>query len=305
MPFPWAIVVPAVTALANAIISSESSKKQANRINQANLSQQHMANQANMELAKYQAEQNQAYIDKQNAYNEPRLQQSRFRAAGLNPNLMYGQGNAGNQASPGQYNAPTIQPGRIGAMYTPFQIPEMLGMYQGIMLRQAQINNVEAQTARTAEQTRTEAVNRMVATLTGKRKQFDLNLAGDLRKYTIGEAATNLGSKNEQLRLLMEYGGREREAGLAGRATSQALQKVQTATMGEKLALLKQFGWTEGYQKSVLNDQNIEAAQLENFFRQNRNEFAKQGITNSDNFLVRLLFKMIQAVDKSPIPGMR
>lgn len=45
----------------------------------------------------------------QNAYNDPRAQMARFRAAGLSPHLMYGQGNPGNASAPPAYQPPNIQ----------------------------------------------------------------------------------------------------------------------------------------------------------------------------------------------------
>lgn len=47
------------------------------------------------------ARQHQEYMyDKQNAYNTPMAQMQRFKDAGLNPHLIYGQGNSGNAGAP-------------------------------------------------------------------------------------------------------------------------------------------------------------------------------------------------------------
>src|SRR5258706_14991604 len=51
--------------------------------------------------------------DAMNAYNTPANQMARFAAAGLNPNLIYSQGNAGNQPSPVAFNAPDVDPVKI------------------------------------------------------------------------------------------------------------------------------------------------------------------------------------------------
>lgn len=45
----------------------------------------------------------------QNAYNSPQSQMERFKAAGLNPHLIYGQGSAGNASQMPSYNPPDIQ----------------------------------------------------------------------------------------------------------------------------------------------------------------------------------------------------
>jgi len=63
----------------------------------------HKQKQSNMELAEFQARKNEEYLRLQNEYNSPANQMARFGAAGLNPHLIYGQGNPGNQSTPLQY----------------------------------------------------------------------------------------------------------------------------------------------------------------------------------------------------------
>lgn len=57
----------------------------------------------------------------QNKYNSPEAQMQRFKDAGLNPHLIYGQGNSGNAGSPPQYMPPDIQyryqSGRFGEAF--------------------------------------------------------------------------------------------------------------------------------------------------------------------------------------------
>lgn len=75
-------------------------------------SQQDRANEANMELAKYQFDRNVEMWKMQNEYNSPKAQMARLAEAGLNPNLIYGNGSAstGNAESAPQYQAPTMHP---------------------------------------------------------------------------------------------------------------------------------------------------------------------------------------------------
>lgn len=47
--------------------------------------------------------------NRQNMYNTPQAQMDRFKAAGLNPHLIYGQGSSGLASSPPQYQPPNIQ----------------------------------------------------------------------------------------------------------------------------------------------------------------------------------------------------
>lgn len=64
----------------------------------------------NMALAKYQTEANERYLRQQLEYNTPANQMRRYQEAGLNPNLIYGNGSssAGNQSAP--LSHPGIQP---------------------------------------------------------------------------------------------------------------------------------------------------------------------------------------------------
>lgn len=64
------------------------------------------ANKAESELA-YQRSIQQWHM--QNAYNTPEAQMARFKAGGLNPNLIYGQGTGGNASSPAPYQPADMQ----------------------------------------------------------------------------------------------------------------------------------------------------------------------------------------------------
>jgi len=76
----------------------------------------------------------------QNSYNSPQAQMARFQEAGLNPNLMYGQGSDGAASSmsapnPIAYkpNAPDLSPGNV------------VGGYYDTQLKQATLDNVKKQ----------------------------------------------------------------------------------------------------------------------------------------------------------------
>ena len=67
-------------------------------------------NNANMKLAEYQWAKNLEMWNMQNEYNHPKSQMSRLKEAGLNPNLVYGNGSVGNTSgSMPTYNAPNLQ----------------------------------------------------------------------------------------------------------------------------------------------------------------------------------------------------
>lgn len=73
---------------------------------------QSSANKANMELAKYNWEQQKQMWHMNNEYNKPSAQMARYLEAGLNPNLIYGSGSAsaGNSTSTPTPQMPHVEP---------------------------------------------------------------------------------------------------------------------------------------------------------------------------------------------------
>lgn len=60
----------------------------------------------NLQMAKYEWQKNLEMWNRQNEYNHPMAQMARFEQAGLNPNLIYGQGTPGNAQQMPQFMAP-------------------------------------------------------------------------------------------------------------------------------------------------------------------------------------------------------
>ena len=98
---------------------------------------------------------NEEQWNKQNAYNSPEQQMQRYRDAGLNPNLIYGQ--ASNNVA---QTARAEMPQRTPAM--PWQAPDLLGAvhaYQNLKLGTAQVNNLGAQIENTNANTMVQTAN--------------------------------------------------------------------------------------------------------------------------------------------------
>lgn len=91
--------LPVVGGIINAISGAKA--------NQTNLQIAREYNQTQKDIAEYQAQYNERMWNMQNEYNTPSAQMERYKAAGLNPNLIYGQGTPGNaQSAP---SAPDIK----------------------------------------------------------------------------------------------------------------------------------------------------------------------------------------------------
>lgn len=96
-------------AIGSALISGISSLFGGGAGNAAAVKAVQEQNRGNMELAKYAYSQNLAQWERENQYNTPAAQIARMRDAGLNPNLMYGDTNAGGiSAKSPTYDAPHL-----------------------------------------------------------------------------------------------------------------------------------------------------------------------------------------------------
>lgn len=98
-------------------------------------------NQANLEMSKYAYSKDLEMWNKQNQYNSPQEQMNRYKQAGLNPNLIYGQGSSGNATTLPKYSAP-----RQEYNYKPAINPAMtLSMFTDFAMKQQQTDNMRQQ----------------------------------------------------------------------------------------------------------------------------------------------------------------
>lgn len=116
---------------------------------------------ANKELAEYAYDRDLEMWERNNAYNAPAAQMQRLKDANLNPHLVYGNGSVvGNTAG----NVPRYNPPRVD-----YDIPAPVNLeaatmnsisaYQDVTMRQAQIDNIRAQTKQTEVDAAVKALN--------------------------------------------------------------------------------------------------------------------------------------------------
>jgi len=146
---------------------------------------------------------NLAFWDKQNEYNTPANQMQRFRDAGLNPHLIYGQGNAGNAAPiptpdtlPVQFRGPDIKDG------TNFDGMGMLLGQADLRIKAAQADNLESQN----DVIRQDALLRA---LQAEREGFDLGLEKDMRETSADYRREKLRELTNQIDLSINRDARE------------------------------------------------------------------------------------------------
>lgn len=168
---PW--LLSAIPAALGGLANFFGSKTQADASNVAN--ERTIA--ANRELANFQFSKDLEMWNLGNKYNSPEAQMERLKAAGLNPNLVYGSGSAAGMAA-GQlpkYNAPTV---RYETQVPQADFASMIGQYQDMQVKQAQVDNLRAQRA-VIEQSE---LGKMFA------NQLNIQTRDDLVKKRQGEA---------------------------------------------------------------------------------------------------------------------
>lgn len=134
----------------------------------------------------------------QNEYNTPAMQMQRFKDAGLNPNLIYGQGNAGNAgavATP-ELRAPEFGKAISGAIPAGLQA---LTEFTNVDMKIAQTDNLKAQQLVLQNEAMLKAAQTYDTLTSGDRKKFDLDqeillkdVSADFRRESLRQLRTNI-----------------------------------------------------------------------------------------------------------------
>lgn len=226
--------------------------------------------EANKEQAQYAYSQEQAQWERNNAYNSPEAQMARLKEAGLNPNMLYGSGSAatGNTQQMPKYNAPSLQ-----YNYRPMvDLPAILSQYQDFQMRQAQINNVKAQTDNTRSRTISEASRNLLLDAQGQKTNFDLDTGKMLRPF------------NAQIA--------ENEARSSELSLKEQLQKLVLMNQQELMNSLHQKQQQLGLTGTEIENQKRQA---ELIFQRHKNELIKMGVTTSDHPAFRMLIQAMSS----------
>lgn len=168
----------------------------------------------------------------QNAYNSPERQMERFKAAGLNPNLIYGQGNAGNAgaitsptATKMDYKAPDF--GGLNTAGT-----DILSAIYDTEIKKAQADKLKADTTVSLEQGLLTGINADLAglNLAQQGELYDTNV--DFRKQQLQQlnAQTDVLINKDMREALMN--ANNLKLGMA--RTLQIMQNMETQRMERK-----------------------------------------------------------------------
>lgn len=116
--------------LLSTLISNRAARKENDKTREYNLKLAQMQNQWNVEQ-----------WQRENAYNSPSAQLQRLQDAGINPDLIYGGGISNTSAS-----SPQMTAGSAASPTPLVGMPNVVGDYLDAQLKQAQIDNINANT---------------------------------------------------------------------------------------------------------------------------------------------------------------
>lgn len=227
-------------------------------------------NQANMDLAEYQFAQNKEMWNTQNEYNAPFAQMQRLQQAGLNPNMIYGSGNAaGNQSG----SAPTYDRPEMHSTYSRLDLPNVqsvINQYQDFRMRQAQTDNVQAQTEATRVRTNLDSLR---SQLLG----YDI-LKGEANAPYFGEVARSQAGRSQAL-------------------YEKELQAIRNMSVDEQNKILQ-----NQYKRGALDIQQInkESAEADLLWKQYRNTLRDYGLNENDNVFFRIIIRQLQDMEINP-----
>lgn len=128
---------------------------------------------------------NLAFWHQQNEYNSPQAQMQRFQAAGLNPNLIYGQGNSGNATpiqAPSVQRVSTVAP-RVGEGLQGAASSLINSIYD-LDIKKAGLDNLRTQNTVLQQEALLKQAQTRATETSANRGQFNLDFETELRPYS-------------------------------------------------------------------------------------------------------------------------
>lgn len=217
-----------------------------------------------------------------NDYNSPTAQMARFRDAGLNENLIYGQNNesqAVRSSDTGSWNprAPQVD----------FDATSQLGSYYNARVQEAQTDNLRAQNTVAVNQAALLAAQTANVGQNTAKSKFDLELASDLRATSLETAKAALRKLDTETGISIRQD--ERNAAITSSNLSEAAERIL------KLRLEQSNTRTEGDRLRTA----IQGLQKDNTLKDLDIQLRKQGVQPNDSLFMRVLARYLDGLIKS------
>lgn len=221
--------------------------------------------------------------NRNNEYNSPAAQMARYRDAGLNPNLIYGQS---NQAAPVRSTnadawnprAPQVDLGRA--------VGSGLSTYYDLQLKEATLDNLRAQNTVIKNEALLKDAQMSSLFANTERSKFDLALETELRDVSLQARTENLRKLTTDIDLSLNRD--EREAAMNSSNLAEAVQRILSMKTGRRL--------TDAQIANIKNDSTLKQLDI---------ELKQMGIQPGDNMFIRMAGRAVQKFDLKPRVTMR
>lgn len=220
----------------------------------------------------------------QNEYNSPREIMKRYREAGLNPNLIYGNGTnaqADNvrSSSPGNWSprAPQID------LATP--VSQGILAYNDLRMKDAQIDLLTTQNTVAEQEKIMKAAQTLDILSTTKTREFDLEMKDRLKEISVQAAEASLANTKAQTTSTLD--ANDRAAMMNAYNIQQAIENILTARMNRSKTV---------EEKKLIRAQ-IESVRKDTRLKELDISLKEKGIQPSDNLAMRIIAR---AIDNLP-----
>jgi len=284
MPVPVAPIIAGAASLIGDLFNSSS---------QESINRQNIAFQREM-----YGQQQKDYLRNwslQNSYNSPQEQMRRFQQAGLNPNLIYGQGNPGNS---GPVPTPDVQAPELRSPEWGNALSGGLGMISAMYdldIKAAQADNLQAQNTVIEQDALLRAAQLKQTEAQTERSVFDLGLDTELR-------GVSADARKEQLRQLkvntdVSIDRNTREIAQSAVSVNEAIDRMKTAAdhrLSMRLARAKTVQEIESIkQERDRVRENISLLKQQGVLNDLDIELKKKGIMPHDPLWARIVGRLL------------
>lgn len=284
MPIPFAAFLPLIGAGIQTganIFTNQSNLREQRNINNQNIAQQN---------AMYQTQRRDALTDRafENEYNSPASQMERLKAAGLNPNLVYGNGAAqapSVKTQQSSFGNPSSKAAQVNY--------DMSAIMDAIMMT-AQLNKIKADTKLTEEQAKTQQFIRdeKESNINFKNSQSDaVNLQNSINRALAAEGVQTSQARANLDKTLADVKVNLSSNELNIARTSTSIKEALERIMLLKLNQSKSIAETERIRaviQSIKQDIDIKQADV---------NAAKLGVSKSSNSWLKLIANYITSIN--------
>jgi len=261
--------------------------------------QNRLSRQFSREMYERQFNDNLKFWGMQNEYNSPAAQMSRFREAGLNPHLVYSQGNPGNAA---QIQTPDVQRPdfvnpQFGDAIVSGAMSTINAMYD-LEMKAAQTDNLKAQNKVILQDALLRGVQ-IAATEAGTaRSTFDLDFAKEMR--SISGEAMRLGVMKQTQDLALNARQDMRAAVMQSANLSEISARIDSMFVRNQSEKLQQANTVEERKRIIAETsrirKSIQLMSKEGIIKDLDVELSKQGIRAGDPLWYRSILQGINSV---------